>query len=182
MATRGQVEEWIGRCALGDRKAFVQLYDATSAKLFGVALRVLNDRAEAEEVLQEIYVRIWQNAGRYASNGLSPMSWLITIARNRAIDRLRARKSGGGRGEMEEVADLADAAPGPEAQTIAAGEAARLAACLETLPEGRAEAVRRAYMEGETYAELAERFAVPLNTIRTWLRRGLISLRECLSV
>ncbi|MGZ9811715.1 sigma-70 family RNA polymerase sigma factor [Pseudoroseicyclus sp. H15] len=181
MATREEVEHWIGRCALGDRKAFAQLYDATSAKLFGVALRVLNDRAEAEEVLQEVYVRIWHNAGRYSANGLSPMSWLITIARNKAIDRLRARK-GGGRGDMDEVADLADAAPGPEAQTIAASEAARLQACLETLPDGRADAVRRAYMEGETYAELAERFAVPLNTIRTWLRRGLIALKECLAV
>ncbi|WP_373353760.1 sigma-70 family RNA polymerase sigma factor [Pseudoroseicyclus sp. CXY001] len=179
MATREEVEHWIGRCSLGDRDAFSALYDATSAKLFGVILRVLNDRAEAEEVLQEVYLRIWRNAGRYSANGLSPMSWLITIARNRAIDRLRARKSAGG--EMDEVADLADAAPGPEAQTIAAGETARLQACLDTLPEGRAEAVRRAYLEGDSYAELAERLSVPLNTIRTWLRRGLIALRECLT-
>ena len=92
-ARRVELEEMIARVALADREAFDALYDATSAKLHAVCLSLLKDRPEAEETLQEVYVRIWQNAARYASNGLSPMTWLITIARNRSIDRLRARKS-----------------------------------------------------------------------------------------
>lgn len=169
----------IGRIAIGDRLAFSSLYDATSAKLFGICLRVLNNRAEAEDALQEIFVKIWRNAGKYQVNGLSPMSWLITIARNHAIDRLRSRRAAGG--SMDEVAALADAAPGPEALAIASSEAGRIADCLGKLEPDRSDAVRRAYLEGETYNDLAVRYGVPLNTIRTWLRRSLLKLRECLS-
>jgi len=179
MATRADIEDHILRAAQGDRAAFRALYEATSAKLFGIALRVLNDRAEAEDVLQEIYVRVWHNAGRYNANGLSPMTWLITIARNSAIDRLRKRR----RAETPETLDdrLADDGAGPEAEAVAASERRRLDACLEELETPRAEAVRRAYLDGESYADLAARFDVPLNTMRTWLRRSLLKLRECLS-
>jgi RNA polymerase sigma-70 factor (ECF subfamily) len=175
---RDGIERLLGRVALGDRAAFSALYEATSAKLFGLCLRVLGERAEAEDALQEVYVRIWHNAHRYRVNGLSPMTWLIAVARNHAIDRLRVRRKG--HGGVDEADSLPDPAPGPEAAAVAGGERARLAACLDELPEARAEAVRRAYLEGETYAELAARFAVPLNTMRTWLRRSLIRLRECL--
>ncbi len=183
MSRLTDIELLIGRVALGDRAAFTALYDATSAKLFGICLRVLDSRAEAEDALQEIYVKIWHNAQRYEVNGLSPMTWLITIARNHAIDRLRTRRtqdrrSGGG---MDEVADLADLSPGPEARAVAASEAARVSRCLAELEPARAEAVRGAYMAGETYAELAERFGVPLNTMRTWLRRSLHRLKDCLT-
>jgi RNA polymerase sigma-70 factor (ECF subfamily) len=179
MDAREEIEGLIARTALGDRKAFAALYSATSAKLFGIALRVLDNRSEAEEVLQEVFVKVWHNADRYRVNGLSPMTWLITVTRNAAIDRLRARRAGGA--DLEEAAQLADLGPGPEAQVVAASEAARLAHCLGTLDPDRAEAVRRAYLAGETYADLARRFAVPLNTMRTWLRRSLLRLRECLS-
>lgn len=179
MTTPTDIETMIGRIALGDRLAFSSLYDATSAKLFGICLRVLNNRAEAEDALQEIFVKIWRNAGKYQVNGLSPMSWLITIARNHAIDRLRSRRAAGG--PMDEVAELADAAPGPEALAIASSEAGRIADCLGQLEPDRSDAVRRAYLEGETYNDLAVRYGVPLNTIRTWLRRSLLKLRECLS-
>lgn len=179
MTTTSDIEAMIGRMALGDRQAFAALYAATSAKLFGICLRVLNDRAEAEDALQEVYVKVWHNAARYRVNGLSPMTWLITVARNHAIDRLRARRPAGG--GMEEVATLADAAPGPEAQAIASSEAGRVAECLGQLPPDRADAVRRAYLDGESYNDLAGRYGVPLNTIRTWLRRSLLKLRECLS-
>lgn len=180
MATRDEIEVWIARMGTGDRTAFRSLYSATSAKLFGVLLRVLNNRAAAEDALQDVYVKIWQNAGRYRANGLSPMTWLITIARNTAIDRLRRRRAAGQ--PVEDLAErLADPAPGPEAQAVRASEAARLGACLEALEDAKSDAVRRAYMEGETYAELAQRFDVPLNTMRTWLRRSLIKLKECLS-
>lgn len=180
MADRAHIEDAIARCALGDRSAFAALYQATSGKLFSVALRVLNDRAEAEDALQEIFVKIWHNAEKYAANGLSPMTWLITVARNHAIDRLRARKAGGT--SVDEYVDiLPDKGPGPEGAAIAASESARIMSCLGELEPDRAEAVQRAYLDGETYKELASSFDVPLNTMRTWLRRSLIKLRDCLS-
>ena len=179
MRDRAEIETMIGRVALGDRSAFHELYDATSAKLFGVTLRILGDRSEAEDAIQEIYVKIWRAASAYQVNGLSPMTWLITIARNHSIDRVRARKTAGA--GMEEIANLPDKAPGPEAQALASAERARIEACLGELKQDRAEAVRRAYLDGDTYKELASRYSVPLNTIRTWLRRSLLQLRECMS-
>ncbi len=179
MTTPAELEAMIARMALGDRAAFAALYAATSAKLFGICLRVLDNRSEAEDALQEVFVKLWHSAGRYQVNGLSPMTWMITVARNHAIDRLRARRSA--TGDMDELAELADLTPGPEAQLIAASERGRIAHCLGTLEPDRADAVRRAYLDGETYADLAHRYAVPLNTIRTWLRRSLLKLRECLS-
>ena len=112
MSRLTEIEAMIARIALGDRDAFGALYDATSAKLFGICLRVLSNRAEAEDALQEIYVKVWHNAGRYQVNGLSPMTWLITIARNHAIDRLRLRRKAESRGgDMDAVAAMADTAP-----------------------------------------------------------------------
>lgn len=181
MATREDIEGWLSRAGLGDRAAFGHLYDATSAKLFGVALRVLGNRAEAEDALQEIYVKIWRNADRYQVNGLSPITWMATVARNHSIDRLRRRRSEGERSEMPADDVLRDPQPGPESAAIAGGEARAIASCLGELEPNRSEAVRRAYLEGETYAELATRFDVPLNTMRTWLRRSLMALRECMS-
>jgi RNA polymerase sigma-70 factor (ECF subfamily) len=179
MTTRAELETLIARMAQGDREALGRLYATTGAKLFGIACRVLDDRAEAEEALQDIYIRVWHSAGRYRANGLSPMTWLVTVARNLCIDRLRARR--GGSAPLDEAAELADLSPGPEAQGIAARDRARLIDCLATLPPDRAEAVMRAYMHGDSYADLAVRFGIPLNTVRTWLRRSLLKLRECLS-
>jgi RNA polymerase sigma-70 factor, ECF subfamily len=178
MVELAELERLIARTALGDRRAFDALYSATSAKLHGICLRILDNRAEAEDATQEVFVRIWHNAGRYQVNGLSPMTWLITIARNHAIDRLRTRRASQ---PLDEAAELADLSPGPEAAAIASGERARIAACMATLPPDRAEAVRRAYVEGESYNELAARYGLPLNTVRTWLRRALLKLKDCLS-
>lgn len=177
--TRDDIDKLIARVALRDRAAFAALYDHTSAKLFGICLRVLSDRGESEEAVQEIYVKIWHNADRYRANGFSPMTWLITIARNTAIDRLRKRREGQAGLDAAEV--LADPAPGPEAQAVASDERARLHQCLGTLDPDRAQAVRRAYLEGDTYAQLSAQYGVPLNTMRTWLRRSLLKLKECLS-
>ena len=179
MTTPEDIEALLAQVAIGDRAAFRALYGLTSAKLFGICLRVLSDRAEAEDALQEVYVKIWNGAGRYRANGLSPMTWLITVARNHCIDRLRARRAASQ--GLDDAAEQPDAAPGPEAQAVRASERARLVACLQELPGPRAAAVRLAYLHGETYADLAARFEVPLNTMRTWLRRSLLSLRECLS-
>lgn len=179
MTSAQDIEDLLSRVQLRDRAAFAALYSATSAKLFGVCLRVLKDRALAEDVLQEVFVKVWHKADRYRVTGHSPMTWLITIARNQSIDRLRA--SGPPTADIDEVAPIASASPGPESQAIAADEARRVVACLGELDADRAEAVRGAYLDGQSYADLAERFNVPLNTMRTWLRRSLASLKECLS-
>lgn len=167
------------RVALRDRAAFDRLYLATGRKLFGTCLRVLKDRSEAEEAVQEVFVKIWLRADRFAVTGQSPMTWLIAIARNQAIDRLRARRAPPA-GLDDAALALRDPGPGPEAAVIAAGERRQLQGCLDELETGRAEAVRAAYLEGESYADLASRHDVPLNTMRTWLRRSLMRLKECL--
>ena len=179
MTTRQDIEDMIHRVALHDRTAFESLYSATSAKLFGIVLRVLKDRAASEEVLQDVYLRLWQGGAETFSTGkASPISWLATIARNRAIDRLRRNKPSR---PLEDVAEPIDLAPGPEGLAVAASDRAQINGCLDELQPERANAVRGAYLDGDTYADLAERFGVPLNTMRTWLRRSLLSLKDCLS-
>jgi RNA polymerase sigma-70 factor, ECF subfamily len=176
--TPNDITKLIVRTSLKDRGAFDLLYRHTSAKLFGVCLRVLKDRAEAEEALQEVYVKIWTKADRFAVSDLSPISWLVAIARNHSIDRIRARRAASA--DLDEAADIADPRPGPEALALAGSERVRIFQCMETLEKDRADAVRGAYLTGESYADLAERFGVPLNTMRTWLRRSLLKLRDCL--
>ena len=173
-----RIEALIERVALGDREAFSALYDATSGKLLAVCLRVLKRRQAAEDAMQDAYIKIWRKADRYAVTGHSPMTWLITIARNTAIDRLRARRD---HGDIDGRDDIPAAGITPEQFAVAHSEAERIQSCLEELPQDRHDAIVGAYLDGETYAGLAERFGVPLNTMRTWLRRGLIALRECLS-
>ncbi|HWK68838.1 MAG TPA: sigma-70 family RNA polymerase sigma factor [Rhizobiaceae bacterium] len=176
--TPQDIGKLIVRASMKDRGAFDALYRQTSAKLFGVCLRVLGNRAEAEEALQEVYAKIWNKADRFAISDLSPISWLVAVARNHAIDRVRTRR--GVAVGIEEAMDLADPAPGPEASAVAAGDSDRIHQCLEELDKDRAAAVRGAYLNGESYADLAQRHGVPLNTMRTWLRRSLMKLRECL--
>ena len=177
MAT-DQISALLSQVGLGNRPAFGQLYDLTSAKLFGVCLRILRDRAEAEDAVQEVYIKIWHSAARFQQAGASPMSWLIAIARNQSIDKLRSRRAPAV--ELDEAFEVQDDGPGPEASLMAGDEKTRIDHCLEQLPTERAEAVRAAYVEGYSYLELATRFQLPLNTLRTWLRRSLLSLRECL--
>ena len=176
--TPHDITKLIVRVSLKDRAAFDRLYQSTSAKLFGVCLRVLGDRTEAEEALQEVYVKIWTKADRFAVSDLSPISWLVAVARNHSIDRLRTRRQK--TADLDAAMEVADPSPGPEAMAVAGGERDRIHACLDELDADRAAAVRGAYLSGESYAELAERHKVPLNTMRTWLRRSLLKLRECL--
>jgi RNA polymerase sigma-70 factor (ECF subfamily) len=178
MKQTDSLEQLLARSGVGDRAAFKCVYERTSAKLFGVCLRILKDRSEAEEVLQESYVKVWHNAGRYVQAKASPISWLVAIARNQAIDRLRARKPGAL--DLDEALDLADDGPSPETQAVASDEARRLAACLGQLEPAHAEAVRSAFVEGYTYDELAARMDVPLGTMKSWIRRSLLKLRDCL--
>lgn len=173
------LEILVSRVALRDQSAFRDLYDRTAAKLFGVCLRVLQARNEAEDALQDCYIKIWRNAASFQASGHSPMSWLIAVARNSAIDRLRQRTPDAS--PLEFAEEQADAAPGPERAAIAADSNRRLQDCLRRLDQARAKAITGAYVEGYSYQELADRHGIPLNTMRTWLRRGLATLRECLS-
>ena len=170
----------VQRIASGDRAALQTAYRLTSAKLFGVCLRILHERAEAEDVLQEVYLTVWQKAAGFDPARASPMTWLITIARNKAIDRLRA---GGRSRRMEPIDDAAQIAdPAPLAEdTLAQGEDnARLKACLGGLAGPEQNALRGAFFDGNTYEELAARMNLPLGTIKSRIRRALQKLKACL--
>lgn len=169
----------LSRIAQGDRAALRALYDATSPKLFGVAFRILSDREESEDVLQDVYVTIWRRADRFDPARASVTTWISTIARNRAIDRLRAR------GPLAQVApiedlEVADDAPGAEALLAASDDAGRLAGCLGELDERTRQVIRTAFFEGVTYEALARRMDAPLGTVKSWIRRGLAKLKGCL--
>jgi RNA polymerase sigma-70 factor (ECF subfamily) len=168
----------LSRVALRDRKAFARLYDLTSPKLFSIAIRILRDRTEAEEALQEIFIKVWQRAERFEPDQGGPMTWLAAIARNHAIDIIRARKPQ--TSDLDDAFDIASPDPGPEATAINTSEGSRIDGCMRTLESDKADAVRKAYVEGLSYQELADFYKIPLNTMRTWLRRILLKLRECL--
>ena len=178
MSGADPISDLIAAIAREDRMAFRTLYSAASAKLFGVAFRILQDRAEAEDAVQEVFTRVWLNARRFDAERARGMTWLIAIARNHAIDRLRARPKPNA-GE-EAMLAVRDPNPGAEAQVVAKGEARRVVDCFATLEAPKAEAIRGAYLSGLSYEELSARHDVPLNTMRSWLRRGLLKLKECL--
>ncbi|MCR5871912.1 sigma-70 family RNA polymerase sigma factor [Sphingomonas sp. J315] len=163
----------------GDRSALSEVYGLTCAKLFGICLRICGNREEAEEVVQEVYVKVWQRAGRFDPERASPITWLAAIARNSAIDRLRARPAAP-TAPIEAAAAIADDTPGADAAIEDAEQQLRMRACLDALEGRTASAIRAAFFGGLTYAQLAERDAVPLGTMKTWIRRGLLQLRSCL--
>jgi len=165
------------RIAEGDRAAFDELFDSTSPKLFAVLIRLLG-RTEAEDALQDMFVKIWRNASSFRGDTGSGLGWMLTLTRHHGIDRLRAR--GQETEDVTERRDLTAAGPSPEEAALASGTRAGIDFCLGELHPDRADAVRRAYLDGESYAELARRFDVPLNTMRTWLRRSLMALKACL--
>lgn len=179
MSSSKDLERMIAQIALGSRADFQRLYESTSAKLFGICLRILGNQVDAEEVLQESYIKVWKSADRFAAGRASPISWLAAIARNSAIDRIRSKKPTSG--DMSEVEMMADEAPSPEANAILANETSRLRDCLDELDARHSLAVKQVYLNGWTYAEAAGEFDIPLNTMKTWIRRSLISLRECLN-
>ncbi|MEA1083418.1 sigma-70 family RNA polymerase sigma factor [Sphingomonas sp. CD22] len=178
-AARAILVEALVRTGEEDRDAFRTVYRLTSAKLFGICLRICEDRQGAEDVLHDVYLTIWHRAGAYQPGRASPISWLATIARNRAIDWRRRH----GRARIAPVED-ADAMPDPAAAQddalIADEQRARLHDCLETIEARQRGAIRSAFFGGLTYAELAVAQAVPLGTMKSWVRRGLLALRGCL--
>lgn len=179
MTTTAHLDEMIARTAMGSRADFEKLYKATSAKLFGICIRILNNESEAEEVLQEVYVKVWRSADKYASGNASPISWLAAIARNTSIDRYRRRKPESA--DIDEAEVIADDAPSPEANAVLSNEVDRLNGCMAQLKDRHADAVKNVYLGGWTYEEAAMKLDVPLNTVKTWIRRSLISLRECMN-
>jgi len=179
-AAREKLRDAMVRLAEGDSAALEEIYSSTRVKLFGICLRILGDRKEAEDALQDVYVNLWQNADRYDPDRASPISWLATFARNRAIDRLRTGKVRQGAVPVEEAAPLPDAAPLAEALLIDAEREAQIHKCLSALDDKAETYIRSAFFDGFTYAELAERADVPLGTMKSWIRRGLQKLRACL--
>jgi len=177
---REQLRRWLLGTAEGDRCAFEDLYQRTSAKLFGVCLRILHERNEAEEVLQDVYLTIWRKASQYDADRASPITWLAMIARNKAIDRLRAARVERASVPLDLTAELAgDDVAAPEL-VEAASEGRRLHNCLEELTGEQGRAIRVAFFEGCTYEEIAHRSGTPIGTIKSWIRRGLLKLKECL--
>jgi RNA polymerase sigma-70 factor (ECF subfamily) len=154
------------------------VYERTSAKLYGICLRVLGSEAEAEEALQETYVTVWRKAAVFDASRASPITWLAVLARNKAIDRLRARRAPAE--HIDAALDIADEAPLAPELIDRARDRSRLAHCLDELEAKAAAAIRAAFLDGLSYPELAEREGVPLPTMKSWIRRGLIRLKGCL--
>lgn len=177
--SRAHLSAALALVAGGDRNALEEVYRLTSPKLFGVILRILHDHAEAEDVLQEVYLTIWRKAGGFDATRASPITWLATLARNRAIDRARSR---GLRPTVPEeaAAAVADEAPPADARLVVSQQARRLETCLDQLPGEHAAAVRTAFFGGVTYEVLAQRLGLPLGTLKGWIRRSLMKLRLCM--
>ncbi|MBR0552938.1 sigma-70 family RNA polymerase sigma factor [Stakelama marina] len=162
-----------------DHAALRQVYDLTSAKLFGICLRISRDREAAEDILQTVYIKIWDRAGRFDASRASPITWLGTIARNTAIDWKRA--SGRIESAPEEAAlEIADDRPSADALLEQEEQGERISECMDDLEQRQRGAIRSAFFDGFTYAELAERAKVPLGTMKSWIRRGLQKLKACL--
>lgn len=179
-AARKQLVAALARVAAGERAALRLVYRDTSAKLFGVCLRILRDQGEAEDVLQDVYLTVWQRAASFDPERASPITWLATIARNRSIDRLRAGAGGRRLRPLDDALEVGDDAPSALDTVERGDEHRRLIDCLGELEPRHAGAIRAAFLDGATYDELARRMEVPLGTMKTWIRRGLIRLRGCL--
>ncbi|MGN6529694.1 MAG: sigma-70 family RNA polymerase sigma factor [Burkholderiaceae bacterium] len=188
-----RLADLIARCALGDRVAFRLLYDATAARLLGVIAQLVGRGAQAEDVLQEVYVRIWKSAGQYRPAAGAPMAWMAAAARYRAIDHLRAR---GARPEVA-VADLPrteegdddaddptrrlpDPGRSPDGEVEARSGAEAVQGCLKRLQGAQQQSISLAYYQGLSHGEIAAHLGAPLGSVKTWVRRGLIALKACL--
>jgi len=168
----------LDRIVARDETAVAELYDAHNRLLFGLILRILRDRSEAEEVLQEVFVLVWTRAETYNVGLGSPAAWLVRIARNRAIDRLRANNV---RLRAVESAPLPEAAASPESQAATSEQQRAVARALAVLPPDQRTLIEQAYFQGLTQSELADRFKLPLGTVKTRIRTGMIALRQQLS-
>ena len=171
-------EALLHRCAAGDRAAFRLLYDRWGSRLYGIALRITRQGASAADATLDAFVQIWQQAHQFDPERGSPDAWLIGIVRYRALDivRRRSREVPG-----YEPEDREDESPDALARLVSTAEGAALHRCLNELEEDRRRLVVLAFVDGLSHSDLAERMGVPLGTVKSWIRRSLISLRGCLA-
>lgn len=174
----------LARVALGDRAAFERVYQATSAHLFGVALRILGRREAAEDVLQEAFVSVWHHAGSYQAASSQPMTWLISIVRNRALDVVRSaavrHEAPMPTGDDGEEIELQDERPGALALLMEGAEALAIRGCMEALDAVHRQSLALAYYHGMSHSEVAAHLQAPLGSVKAWVRRGLERLKKCL--
>ncbi len=177
--TSADISELLGRIAKSDRSAFAQLYKATAPKLLGIVLRMLNNRAWADEVIQDSYLKIWQKADQFDPEKSSPITWMVSIARNGAIDELRKHPAG-----RTTTDDELDRMPGNQSKAQDQVEdqqtVKQLNRCIDQLEKERQDMVRLAYLNGWSREDLANQFNQPVNTVKTWLRRALQEIKGCL--
>ena len=175
---RAELVHLLERVARQDQASLKSLYECTASKLYGICLRLLRDEAEAQDVLQEVYLSIWRKAASFDATRAGAITWMATIARNRSIDRLRARRAPAD--GLESATNLPDDRPSSFDVLETAQDVSRLRRCLEELESRASQMIRAAFFDGATYPQLAEREGVPLPTMKSWIRRGLLSLRGCL--
>lgn len=190
MSDAADLAPLLARTALGDRAAFEALYRASSRHLFGAILRIQPDRTQAEELLQDVYIKVWHHAGAFETGRAQPMAWLASIARHAAIDSLRRARArvqtvSTSLADDEDdtpdlLARLPDPAPGPLALLQDAAEQRQVRHCVGELSAEQQQCVALAYYQGLSHSELAEHLAQPLGTVKGWLRRALQSLKACL--
>ncbi len=187
-----ELQALLSRTALGDRAAFERLYTLVRARLFAVVLRINSDRPQAEEILQDVFVKIWHGARSYDLNRGNPMAWLSSVARYRAIDSLRERASAPvltslhGRTADGEETDLLDAIPseqaGPAEVHEQSQDRAQLLRCMGALSSEQRQCLSLAYVQGYSHAEVASHLSFPLGSVKSWVRRGLLALQQCMGV
>lgn len=179
LSSSGSLPALLAECATGNQAAFDRLYRLTAPKLFALAIRILQRRDIAEEVLQESFVRIWHNAQAYEEAKAHAMTWMSTIVRNTALDWLR-RPNLESPVELPESADIPDEALQPMASLQLKEEESALHNCMKELAAPERQSLALAYFRGLSYSELAEQLRVPLGTVKSWIRRSMTRLRECL--
>ena len=174
--------EWIRASSKGDQAALARLYDSTNGILYGLILRVLRDRAAAEDALLEVYVQVWRKGETYTASKGTPLGWLLTIARSRAIDALRSRgfRECERQDPLETAGTIADSAPGPEENSAISQRRVCVQQCLSELPKDQREAIELAFFSGLSHTEVAETLGQPLGTVKSRVRLGMSRLRESL--
>ena len=169
------------RVAKEDRSAFSELYEATYRKLFGIVYRILKNQAVSEEVLQEVYLKIWDKASSFDANLASPITWMATIARNRTIDEVRKNQLPSSDTDVD-FDLIVDDSMAPDDSFSKSRDLLKLESCLAGLESPRAQMIKAAYLDGCSRQELAERFEQPLGTIKTWLHRSIKQLQGCMNL
>jgi len=172
-----ELSEWLGQCAAGDRAGLRRIYDGYAGRLYGVALRITGQPALAADAIHDAFVQVWENASRYDPTRGAPGAWLVSVVRYRALDIVRRR---GRESLVDELPETADDAPDPLARLVGGAEVEGLRRCLGALDEERRDLIVLAFFQGLSHAELADRLAMPLGTIKSSIRRGLAALKRCL--